>query len=107
MLLTIVTGVQLDGLTRLLAHLKCRTSQAVSKHGYVLAGAVCVGLLKWDYYFVMILGTVKQKETLKMLTNTAVDSVRKMARDGRTNILAWANFVCAPESDRLTRLEIG
>ena len=102
-----VTGAKLDGLTRLLAHPGWRTSEAVSKHSSVLAVAVRVGLVKWDHYFVMILGAVEQKETLKMLTNTVVRSVRKIARDGLTNILGWANFVCDPGLDRLTRLEIG
>ena len=66
----------------------------------VLADAVWVGLLKWDYYCVMILGTVQQKDTLKMLTKTFVSSIRKMARDGLTNILGWANFSCAPKLAR-------
>ena len=76
----------------------------MSKQGSVRAVAVWVGLLKWDYYFVIILGTIEQKETLKILTNIVTSSVRKMARDGLTSILGWANFVCAPEWDRLTRL---
>ena len=92
------------GETRSLAHPKWRTSEAMSKQGSVRAVAVWVGLLKWGYYFVMILGTIEQKETLKILTNIIMSSVRKMARDGLTNILGWVNFVCAPGLDRLTRL---
>ena len=71
-----------------------------------VAVAVWVGRLKWDYYFVMILGTTEQKETLKILTNIVMRSVRKMARIGLTSILGWANVVCAPGLDRLTRLGI-
>ena len=70
----------------------------------VRAVAVWVGLLKWDYYFATILGTIEQKETLKIPTYIVMRSVRKMARDGLTSIFGWANFVCAPELDRLTRL---
>ena len=76
----------------------------MSNQGSVRAVSVWVGLLKWDYYFVMILGTIEQKETLKILTNIVMRSFRKMARDGLTSILGWANFVCAPGLDRLTRL---
>ena len=96
------TGAKLDGLTRSLAHPTWRTSEAVSNQGSVRADAVWVGLLKWDYYFVMILGTIEQKETLKILTYKVVRSVRKTARDGLTSILGWANSVCAPGLDRLT-----
>ena len=101
---SILTGAKLDGLTRSLAHPRWRTSEAVSNQGSVRAVAVWVGLLKWDYCFVMILGTIEQKETLKILTNIVMRSVRKMARDGLTNIFGWANCVCAPGLDRLTRL---
>ena len=100
----ISTRAKLDGITRSLAHPKWRMSEATSKQGSVLAVAVWVGLLKWDYYFVMILGTIEQKETLKILTNIVMSNVRKMARDVLTSILGWANFVCAPGLDRLTRL---
>ena len=75
----------------------------MSNQGSVRAVAVWVGLLKWDYYFVMILGTIELKETLEILTNIVMRSVRKMARDGLKSILGWANFVCAPGLDRLTR----
>ena len=50
----------------------------------------------------MILGTFEQKETLK--TNAVMSSIRRMAQDGLTSILGWANFVCAPRLDRLTLL---
>ena len=99
-----VTGAKLDGLTRSLAHPTWRTSEAVSNQGSVRAVAVWVGLLKWDYYFVMISGTIEQKETLKILANTVAKSVSKMARDGLRSILGWTNFVCARGLDRLTRL---
>ena len=98
------TGATLDGLTRSLAHPKWRTSEAVRQQGSIRAVAVWVGLLKRYYYFVMILGIIGQKDTLKILINTVMSSVRKMARDGLTNILGWANFVCASGLDRLTRL---
>ena len=87
-----------------LAHPRWQTSEAVSNQGSIRAVAVWVGLLKWDYYFVMILGTIEQKETLKILTNIVMRRVRKMARDGLMSILRWANFVCASGLDRLTRL---
>ena len=102
-----ITGAKLDWLTRSLAHPRWRTSEAVSNQGSVRAVAVWVGLLKWDYYFVMNLGTTGEKQTLKILTNVVIRSVRKMAWDGLTSILGWANFVCAPGSDRLTRLGMG
>ena len=98
------TGAKLNGLTRSLAHPSWRTSEAVSNQGSLRAVAVWVGLLKWDYYFVVILETIEQKETLKILTNIVARSVRKTARDGLTSILGWANFICAPGLDRLTRL---
>ena len=48
-------GAKLDGLTRSLAHPRWRTSEAMNKQGSVhTAAAVWVGLLKQDYYFVMI-----------------------------------------------------
>ena len=87
-----------------MAHPKWRTSEAMSKQGSVHAVAVRVGLLKWDYYFVMILGTIEQKETLKIITDTVMSSVSKIARDGLTSILDSANFLCASELDRLMRL---
>ena len=68
----------------------------MSKQGFVRAVALGVGLLKWDYFFVLILGTFDQKETLKILTNTVMSSIRKMARDGLTSIVGWVNFVSAP-----------
>ena len=48
--------------------------------------------------------TIEQKETLKIITDAVMSSVRKMARNGLTSILGWANFVCAPGLDSLTRL---
>ena len=62
------------------------------------------GSLKMGLLFVMLLGTMEQKETLKIPTNTVLSSVRKMAQDGLTSIIGWANFVCAPGLDRLTQL---
>ena len=99
-----ITGAKLDGLTRSLSHPRWRESEAMCKHGSVRKVTVWVGLFKCDYYFAMILGTIEQKETLKIPTNTVVSSVRKMAQDGLTSILGWANFVCAPGFNRLTRL---
>ena len=82
----IFTGAKLDGLTRSLARPRCRTSEAMSKQGSVRVVAVWVGLLKWDYYFVMVLETIEQKGNLKILANTIMSSVWKMARDGLTSI---------------------
>ena len=68
---------------------------------------VWVGLLKWDYHLVMILGTVEQKKTSKMITNTVVSNGRKMAHDGRKNFLGWASFVCVPRLNRLAQYGMG
>ena len=59
----------------------------MSKQVSVREVIVWVGLLKWDYYFVMISGTIEQKETLKIPTNAVLSSVRKMVQDGLTSIL--------------------